>query len=143
MEADDVDGGVIDPPTLSSREKATWDRQERFLVAYSRVGSIRQAAPAASIERTAVWLWQKAGNFGFNGRFQNAKAQFAESLEEIMFERIRDPQGNRGSDVLLIFALKAHHRAKYGDVPVADDRRAPNSHSSLSWRAIGDLVDVR
>ena len=41
-----------------------------------------------------------------------------------MHERLADPAGNRGSDVLLIFALKAVRREKYGDNGQPDDEAA-------------------
>ena len=41
-----------------------------------------------------------------------------------MWERINDPKGNRGSDILLMFALKAHWPDKYREAVVVGDDTA-------------------
>ena len=64
-------------------------------------------------------MWQNENYLRFKDRFVAAKQTFSEGLEEIMFDRLRDPKVH---PVLLIFALKAHWREKYGDaVPASDD----------------------
>ncbi len=44
---------------------------------------------------------------------QRAHKQYVESLEQEMDYRLKNPQGNRGSDVLLMFKLKAEAPQKY------------------------------
>jgi hypothetical protein len=100
------------------------ESQDRFLRAYAKVGNIGEAAEAASIHRTLPTEWRKLDSQGFKNRFELAQQAFADSLEQIAFQRIREPQGNKGSDILLIFLLKGHLRAKYGDSAVPSDSTA-------------------
>ena len=110
----DVDGlaptAGTHPTTLNLREKATWTRQEAFLLAYSECGSIRKAAPAAGIDRTTVWWWQGRDTLGFHDRFRAAHHQFREMLQDLAIERVQQPGL---SPLLLITLLNAHWLGKY------------------------------
>ena len=57
----------------------------------------------------------------FKERLGAAKEAFRESLEDIMFQRLRDPKTH---PVLLIFALKAHWPQKYRDDATPPDDTA-------------------
>ena len=98
--------------------------QERFLKAYARAGTILQASKASGVSRTRFYEWQERDAQGFRERLEHARERYADKLERLMHERLVDPTGNRGSDVLLIFALKALRREKYGDNASADDETA-------------------
>ena len=50
---------------------------------------------------------------GYREKWEHANQQFADSLEKLAFDRIQNPEGNRGSDVLLITMLNAHKPEKY------------------------------
>ena len=52
---------------------------------------------------------------------ENARADFSESGEDIIFTRIQDPKCN---PLLLMFVAKAHNREKYGDSIVVKNDRA-------------------
>ena len=56
---------------------------------------------------------------------QEARVGFKETLERRMLERLDDHKGNRGSDVLLMFALNAHDPGKYrpNATPVDDSAK--------------------
>ena len=111
----------IDWSMLGHGEKETWTNQQRFLEAYAVAGTIRSASPVAQVGRETVRLWQKGDVFSFRARFEAAQEKHADHLEDIMFSRIEDPQGNRGSDVLVIFAVKAAKPDKYREAVVFTD----------------------
>ena len=112
--------------TIDQRIRST---QDRFLEAYERCGTIKTAAKCAGIHRDRIYDWQHQDKLGFKGRFEAAKETFRESLEEIMFERLRDPKTH---PVLLIFCLKSHWKEKYGDAAVSSDDTA--KEVMADWR---------
>ena len=85
-------------------------RQEDFLQAFARCGTIRQAASIVGVHRTTVNEWRK-DDF-FQDRFQLAKVDFREHLEEVAFDRLKE-QGANANPVLLITLLNAHYPEKY------------------------------
>ena len=95
--------------------------QDIFLEAYAMCGVIKDAAQAANTHPATITAWKNDDAYGFRSKFEQAKQDFREQLETLAFERIKDPEGNRGSDVLLIFLLKAHHPDKYREQIVQDD----------------------
>jgi hypothetical protein len=62
------------------------DKRAAFLAAYAECGSIRDAAKAAHIERSAHYRWLKADPDYF-ARFQEADARATQSLEDEAMER--------------------------------------------------------
>ena len=96
--------------------------QDAFLSAYATTGGVSSACRASGVGRATVYDWERADTQGFVGRFETTRHVFRESLEQQMYDRLSDPAGNRGSDVLLIFALKAVWGDKYKDnIVLADD----------------------
>jgi len=107
------------PPGLTPAQLITWDRQETFLHAFSTSGTILNAARTAGIHRDTAHKWAERDTLEFKRRLENARADFSESVEDIIFTRIQDPKCN---PLLLMFVAKAHNRAKYGDqVTVTND----------------------
>jgi hypothetical protein len=99
--------------SLTSEQRQHYDRQELFLRAYIALGRIYKAAEAADIPIGTVHSWQGRDTHNFNKRIERARQQYVESLEQLMDDRLQNPQGNRGSDVLLMFKLKAEAPQKY------------------------------
>ena len=87
--------------------------QDAFLVAYAQLGTITAAAEAAGIHRRTHGTWLESDHDGYREKWEHANQQFADSLEKLAFDRIQNPEGNRGSDVLLITMLNAHKPEKY------------------------------
>ena len=123
---------ATDVNSLNTTDRRIYDTQTRFLEEYQKCGTIKTAARAANISRETVRLWQRGSKLGFDDRFEASKETFRESLEEIMFERLKDPKTH---PVLLIFALKAHHPDKYRDVVVMEN--------DLGQRVISTLRDLQ
>ena len=106
--------------------------QDAFLANYAISGTILSAAKAANVSRQTVYNWRDSGALGFKARFEAAKDSFRESLEDIMFQRLRDPKTH---PVLLIFALKGHWREKYGDAVIPSDDSAKDGLTKLmGWK---------
>ena len=106
--------------------------QELFLKAYPAAGNIYAAAIAAGVSERAARYWNAKDTLGFKARLEAAMIQHREYLETQMFDRISNPQGNRGSDILLIFALKGAWPDRYRDVTVATDDTAKEILAQIS-----------
>jgi len=86
-------------------------RKEVFLAAYEEWGTIRKACEIAGISRLSYGNWHKDPEFA--KRFDLMRQSFAESLEGLALDRVRNPDKNRGSDILLIGLLNANMPQKY------------------------------
>lgn len=84
-----------------------------FLTAYARLGKIGQAAREAGISVACVETWQFREVWGIRQRMKLAHQAYVERLEQQIDERLTNPTGNRGSDPLLMFKLKAEAPEKY------------------------------
>jgi hypothetical protein len=113
LDADMVTG--IDVEACRPAQKHTLARQQAFLAAYAVTGTDVAAAKAAGINNNTPRRWREGDVFGFRDRFDCVLSAFGDSLEDTMLSRINEPEGNRGSDILLIFALKAAKPEKYRD----------------------------
>jgi hypothetical protein len=87
-------------------------RKEVFLAAYEEWGTIKKACELTGITRDGYKNWQ-SGDPEFVRRLDSMRQSFAESLEGLALERVRNPDKNRGSDVLLIGLLNANMPQKY------------------------------
>ena len=90
----------------------TEKKKELFLKAYAVSGTILAASRAIGIHRNTCLDWVKS-DLDFAKEFENAKVSFAETLEDIALDRIRNPDKSRGSDVLLMALLNANMPSKY------------------------------
>ena len=83
-----------------------------FLVALSERGIVTEACAAASVSRTPAYELRKEDE-EFAAAWDAALEVAADGLESVMHQRLAEPMGNRGSDVLLMFALKAMRPDRY------------------------------
>ena len=93
-------------------------KQDIALAAYEQVGTLKSGAEACGYGYYAAWQWVQRDTHHFRYRLSLAKEKHADHLEELMHSRLTDPQGNRGSDVLLMFDLKAKRPDVYRELPV-------------------------
>ena len=101
-------------PDATIEKKRVWDRQEVFLAAYRETGRIATAARQAGMTRWAVIHWQRGDVFDFRNRLEAAHHDWCEDkIEGLIDSRLETPEGNRGSDVLLMFKAKAEMPEKY------------------------------
>ena len=87
-------------------------RQDFFMTLYSELGSIRAAAKEMGINRKTVNRWIKGDVQGFKERFEEAKYNFREMLQDLAVNRVKE-QSSRDNPVLLIALLNAHWAEKY------------------------------
>jgi hypothetical protein len=111
LEPTPQDYGFPENPSVVNQQ--CWDRQEAFLKAFGHLGTIRAAARAIGIHRTRVNQWLSADLYSFKKRMDDARQEYREFLEDLTHERLVNPQGNRGSDILLMFRKKAEWPEKY------------------------------
>jgi hypothetical protein len=71
-----------------------------------------------------VYYWANNNSLGFNRRFTLAKDRWREYLENLAFERIKNPSfnGRIGSDGLLSHALNAHSPRWRGPQPAGQEQ---------------------
>ena len=101
-------------PDATIEKKRVWDRQEVFLAAYRETGRIATAARQAGMTRWAVIHWQRGDVFDFRNRLEAAHHDWCEDkIEGLIDSRLESPEGNRGSDILLMFKAKAEMPSKY------------------------------
>jgi hypothetical protein len=97
--------GFPEHPTRWNQQ--CWDRQEAFLAAYRHTSRITHAAKASGIPVHTVHSWIGNDPYSFKKRMELARLEYCDSVRQIIHDRLADPQGNRGSDILLMFEAKA------------------------------------
>ena len=125
-------------PPQTSKEKLRFAMQGRFLVAYAELGEITSACKASGVGRTTAHEWLKLDSFGFKDRFKEAQDVHTDGIERIMWDRISTPTGNRGSDILLMFALKARRPDVFRELAAGVDDDAKDAIAEL--RRVGKLA---
>jgi hypothetical protein len=71
------------------------------------------AAEAVGIHRGTVNKWISADLYSFKKGMDLAHDDYCDWIQGIIRDRIANPQGNRDSDVLVMFAAKAERPEKY------------------------------
>ena len=105
-----VQAGLLLPMTTKQeQEKSKAAKQERFLDAVRELGTIRAGARAASVPRRTARCWIERDP-AFRERYEEAMAEFRDSLEERLLERIE-----RGNGATLRFKVKGELPEKYGE----------------------------
>ena len=87
-------------------------RKKKFLDSFEACGTIRGAGNIGGVARPTYHRWV-VEDADFAKEFDQRRVAFAESLEELALDRVRNPDKNRGSDLLLIGLLNANMPAKY------------------------------
>ena len=115
------------------------ERQDRFLAAYGDAGTVRDAAKAAGIHRDTAYSWYESNALDFQHRMDNARLDFGEKCESVLFHDIFGPKPN---PILVIFTNKAHNRAKYGDaLNVTNDKAAELLSAVRALPSAGPVVE--
>ena len=96
----------------SDRMKDAAKRKKLFLAAYGEWGTIRKSCEVAGVSHGSYDRWH-VEDLDFVKELDRMKLFFAESLEELALSRVRNPDKNRGSDILLIGLLNANMPQKY------------------------------
>ncbi len=127
-----TDDGATEPATSQNVpiRNRTAD-QKRWLEAFAEVGNQTQACVLANVGRQTMYDWLHADVEGFKARHAQAQETFTDGLEREMWSRIADPSGNRGSDILLMFALKSRRPDVYRELTIVVDEKAVDAMSEL------------
>ena len=117
---------MVDSPamlrTKATRKAQQLENQGTFLRLFGQLGTIQAAAEGTGLDRQAHYDWISGDAQGYRARWEDARQRWRETLEQKAMDRINDPQGNRGSDVLLLAMLNAAWPEKYRqNVVVVDD----------------------
>ena len=105
---------IQQPPVgLDAEGLQCWDRQDAVILAYQDVGTLSKAAQVTNLSPNAVYQWTKLNIHDFNTRMERGRQGYRDTLEAMVQERLSNPTGNRGSDVLLMGALNANHPDKW------------------------------
>tara|TARA_R100000306_G_C4297752_1_gene103466 strand:- start:77 stop:529 length:453 start_codon:yes stop_codon:yes gene_type:complete len=124
METDspmEVIAGCSTYDTHDSYRKNKCSNQTQFLANYGKLGTVSASSSKLGIWPSNHYLWLDSDDCDYVARFESAKLAYSEYLESIMLDRLENPIGNKGSDILLMFALKARD-SKYTDKIQVDDR---------------------
>jgi len=109
------------------------ERKALFIKAFKKTGSIKGASEKTKIGRRTHYDWL-ASDPEYKQEFEDGRADFAESVEDVMFKRIfNDPKCHH---VLIIFALKGLMRDKYGDRPTDFNPNEPSV-----WDKLNEISD--
>lgn len=95
------------PPGKRNTGSADW--APAFLAHLRSTANVRASCSAASVARSVVYD-RKATDEAFADEWAGAMADAIDDLESVAFDRAKAT-----SDTLLIFLLKSHRRAVYGD----------------------------
>ena len=89
----------------------TEQNQQLFLDAFPACGTVGKTSLTIGIDPNTITKWKR--DPAFLERFQQAQAAWADHLEDLVNQRIEHPEGNRGSDILLIAANTAANPQKW------------------------------
>jgi len=112
-------------------------RKAIFLAAYEEWGTVKKGCEAAGVTRHAYGRWTQRDP-DFMRSVDLMKQSFAESLEAIALDRVKNPDKNRGSDVLLLGLLNANMPAKYRPSVAVDQDSAKDL--IREWRKASQAV---
>jgi bifunctional DNA-binding transcriptional regulator/antitoxin component of YhaV-PrlF toxin-antitoxin module len=75
-------------------------------------GTIRKACQVAGVARPTYYVWN-SNDPEFAEAADAARKSFAESLEELALDRVKNPEKGKGSDILLLGLLNANMPHKF------------------------------
>ena len=122
------------PGHRGNNPEAVKARQDAFLEAYDKYGTIKHACNEIRIDRSTVTSWRNRDVNGFAARMNDARDDFAEEIEYTLFQRAKDPKCN---PILVMFALKGLKPDKYRDNTVVTDDTAKDVLKELRSRYKG------
>ena len=96
------------PTTALDREA----RKRVLIATLEEYGTIRKACEVSGVPRKTYDVWNR-DDPEFSVSADLARRSFAESLEELALERVKNPEKGKGSDVLLLGLLNANMPHKF------------------------------
>ena len=123
---------------LGSKPEDVKARQDKFLEAYARHGTIKAAAKEVGISRETVNQWTRHDINDFVKRRSDAKEDFTEEVEYTFYQRALDPASN---PVIGIFILKALKPGVYRDQVVITEEVAKDVMQDIRSKFRGIKFD--
>ena len=123
--------------SLEREHGSAHSRKVIFLAAYEEWGTVKKGCEAAGVTRHAYGRWTQRDP-DFSKSVDLMKQSFAESLESIALDRVKNPDKNRGSDVLLLGLLNANLPAKFRPSIAVDQDSA--KELITEWRKASQAV---
>ena len=102
----------VGPAEFKRRTEASRKKRAVFVDAMGEWGTVKKACELAGVSRQ-TYIWWRQVDPDFVQSVDLARQVFAEALEEIALERVKNPDKNRGSDVLLLGLLNANMPSKF------------------------------
>lgn len=118
---------------MDIQETRTREHQDAFLFAFAKDGTILRAAKVSKTSRTTVYAWDKLDIYGFKERFELARHDFREVLEQIGIDVVK--LGDEKNPLRWITLMNAHHPEKYRPNVVLVDDTAKNVLADMRERA--------
>ena len=94
------------------RKEDAAKRRELFLLAIEEWGNVKKACEITGIAKDTYGTWTQTDP-EFSKRMDIARRAFGEALELLAYDRVKNPDKGRGSDVLLLGLLNANMPWKY------------------------------
>lgn len=125
----------------AERKQDSANKKRMFLAAYEEWGTVKRACELVGIKRQTYLNWSSS-DYKFATAMDGSRRAFAETLEDLALERVKNPDKNRGSDILLIGLLNANWPSKYRpQVTMDQDSAREVLHEMKRWRKESSVVE--
>lgn len=98
---------------MSGEEKRRFSRQDTVLRYVAQDGDPEAGCFVARVSVRTHNRWLETDVLGYRGRMREAEKMYAHSLERLAVKRVKNPEGNRGGDTLLIALNNANNPEKW------------------------------
>lgn len=95
-------------PAQATFDAQTRARQEAFLPLYAQLGNVTEAAATLGLTSECAYRWVREDVQGFKARFELAHRAYGDYLRSLARQRLANPSGHVGGDILLIAGIAAH-----------------------------------
>jgi hypothetical protein len=112
------------------RPKRTLSLQDKYVSAWSKSGTSRQAHQTSGINRVTTYKWNLNDTYGFTARLSDGKQELSDELEEIALDLVRQLKPTN-SPLLLLALLNANLPEKYRTNIVGTDDTAKDTLKEL------------
>ena len=109
--------------SVDGRSFTRQTNQANFLAGLKRTGTIKNGCLSAGVARETYYTWVREDPT-FHDRVEEAKQEFAESLEEVVVGIVMDPEMVKKVPILAITLLNANLPNKYRPTAIVQDETA-------------------
>ena len=109
--------------SVDGRSFTRQTNQANFLVGLKKTGTIKRGCVNAGVARETYYTWLREDPT-FHDRVEDAKQEFAETLEEVVVGIVMDPEMVKKVPILAITLLNANLPNKYRPTAIVQDEAA-------------------